>query len=92
MNDNPVVTVGETNTQSLYFEGDDSFTVFNDSELQSLTDFAILWAKFDENDRWDGLVGKGYLENKTGLIIRKLMIIIKLEFPSLILQITLLIF
>ena len=72
VNDNPVVTVGETNTQSLYFEGDDSFTVFNDSELQSLTDFAIsLWAKFDENDRWDGLVGKGYLENKTGLIIRK---------------------
>ena len=72
VNDDPVVTVGEVNTQSLYLDGDDSFTVFNDSELQNITDFAIsLWVNFDDDGRWDGLLSKGYLENVIGLTIRR---------------------
>ena len=72
VNDTPVVTTS-SNEKSLYFEGIDSFTVFNDNALQSVEDFAIsMWVKFDVDDSWEGLLSKGYLDGvQNGFTIRR---------------------
>ena len=72
IDDSPIVTTN-INTQSLYFEGIDSFTVFNNTQLRYLTNYSLsMWVKFDSDGSWDGLLSKGYEEGSdNGFGIRR---------------------
>ncbi len=72
VNDAPIVTTN-INSQSLYFEGIDSFTVFNNSELRYLTNYSLsMWVNFESSSSWAGLLAKGYLEGSdNGFTIRR---------------------